>query len=58
VKLVGRKKEDLFDILEANLESDEVFNLKMFESSFNYFLIHVYYKYYEVINEENANIVQ
>ena len=57
VKLVGRKKEDLFDILEANLESDEVFNLKMFESSFNYFLIHVYYKYYEVINEENANIV-
>ena len=58
VKLVGRKKEDLFDILEANLESDEVFNLKMFESSFNYFLIHVYYKYYEVINEENANVVQ
>ena len=52
-KLIGKKKDEIFDFFEKNMESDDVFGVGMFESAFNFFLINVYYKYYEQIRMES-----
>ena len=51
-KLIGKKKDEIFDFFEKQMESDDIFNPGMFESAFNFFLINVYYKYYEQIKME------
>ena len=52
-KLIGKKKDEIFYFFEKNMESDDVFGVGMFESAFNFFLINVYYKYYEQIRMES-----
>ena len=51
-KLIGKKKDEIFDFFEKQTESDDIFNPGIFESAFNFFLINVYYKYYEQIKME------
>lgn len=52
-KLIGKKKDELCEFFEKNAETDDVFGAGVFESSFNFFLINVYYKYYGQILQEN-----
>lgn len=52
-KLIGKKKDELLEFFEKNLESDDVFGNGIFESAFNFFLINVYYKYFDQIMKEN-----
>lgn len=52
-KLIGKKKDELCEFFEKNAETDDVFGAGVFESSFNFFLINVYYKYYSQILQEN-----
>ena len=52
-KLIGKKKDELLEFFEKNMESDDVFGTGMFESAFNFFLINVYYKYFDQIMKEN-----
>lgn len=51
-----KRKDDLLAYFQQNLESDEVFTQDSLESAFNYFLINVYYKYYEQIIQESEVI--
>ena len=54
-KLILKNKNILIDIYKNRFESDDFLNYNKLDSSFNFFLINSYYKYYRQIALENNN---